>query len=50
VSASATVFFIFVRYSRGVAIAGILGLIASSLLNIYLRQRQIRARQQIARI
>lgn len=49
VSAFATIFFIFVRFSRGLAIAGILGLIVSSLLNIYLRQRQIRASRQIAR-
>jgi len=45
VSAIVIVFFLFVHYSRVFAILGVAGLVASSLLNIYLRQQQIRTRK-----
>ncbi len=45
VSAIVTVVFLFVRYSRGLAILGVAGLVGSSILNIYLRQRQLRTRR-----
>ncbi len=37
-----TVFFLFVRFSRPLAYLGIAGLVVSSVLNIHLRQRQLR--------
>jgi hypothetical protein len=42
-SSVAVVFFLFVRFSSSLAYLGIAGLVVSSLLNIYLRQRQFRA-------
>lgn len=41
-SSVVTVFFLFVRFSRPLAYRGIAGLVVSSVLNIYLRQRQLR--------
>lgn len=41
-SSVVTVFFLFVWFSRPLAYLGIAGLVVSSLLNIYLRQRQLR--------
>jgi mercuric ion transport protein len=38
-----SIFFLFVRFSRPLAYLGIAGLVVSSVLNIYLRQRQLRA-------
>ncbi len=37
-----SVFFLFVRFSRPLAYLGIAGVVVSSVLNIYLRQRQLR--------
>ncbi len=42
-SSVVTVFFLFVRFSRPLAYLGIAGLVVSSVLNIYLRQRQLRS-------
>lgn len=41
-SAVVTVVFLFVRFSRPLAYLGIAGLVASSVLNIVIRQRQLR--------
>ena len=43
VSAVVTVVFLFVRFSRPLAYLGIAGLVASSILNILIRQRQLRS-------
>ncbi|MGQ0570639.1 MAG: MerC domain-containing protein [Armatimonadota bacterium] len=43
VSAVVTVVFLFVRFSRPLAYVGIAGLLVSSIINILIRQRQLRA-------
>ena len=40
-SSVVSIFFLFVQFSRPLAYLGIAGLVVSSLLNIYLRQRQL---------
>lgn len=42
-SAGVTVVFLFIRFSRPLAYVGITGLVVSSILNIVIRQRQLRS-------